>query len=93
MVSRVGVGNMFFPAHGRNPRSGCIERLLRRVQRGFMTINIQLDTHCPYDRLVHKKSLTREKAPVKQVRLRASFFHPPLQRRGVPERDGYERCS
>ena len=93
MVSRVGVGNMLLPTHGGNPRSGCIERLLRRVQRGFVFTSIKLDTDCPYECLVHKKSLSREKAPVKQLRLRASFFHPPLQRQGFPERDGYESLT
>jgi hypothetical protein len=93
MVSRVGVGNMLLPTYGGNPRSGCIERLLRRVQRGFVFTTLKLDTDCPYECLVHKKSLSREKAPVKQVRLRASFFHPPLQRQGFPERDGYESLT
>ncbi len=66
MMGGIGIGDVLTPTHGSNPRGCCIEALLRLLQQGFMALDIEFDTDCSDERLVHGESIGQVFTEVKE---------------------------
>ena len=89
MVRRVGVGDVLIPTHRGNPRGRSIKTLLRFLQSRLVSIDIKLDTDCPYEYFVHKGSIVQGvkhvKTPLYPSPKKGRLSHPLLKRQGFPK--------
>jgi hypothetical protein len=68
VMGRVGIGDPLFKAHLGNPRSGCIERSLRLLQRIGIPVYIKLYADRPYESFIHTNSVAEPRTLVKKGR-------------------------
>ncbi len=66
VMGSVGIGDVLIPTDRSYPRGSFIEPLLCFLQSCLMSIYIQLDADCPYERFVHKRSIAGNRTKVKK---------------------------
>ncbi len=74
MMSGIGIGDTLLPTDRSYPRSRLIETLLRFLQSSLVFASIELNADCPYERLVHKRSIPEMYRQVKEKCAIAPIF-------------------
>ena len=89
MMSGIGIGDALLPTDRSYPRSSLIETLLRFLQSSLVFASIELDADCPYERLVHRRSIPEMYRQVKEKCAIAPIFSSPWLKPGVSENGGF----